>query len=126
MSSDGLCEPTARFYEALARARTMCGAGMGFNSLQLLTDLVEATRGARWVASSTMEGALTEVDGDITQAIQSSKEQIEADLVEDMALACATAARLRITLQHSKEEIGRWGGEYPFEKAFVSTQYWNF
>ncbi|EMD32050.1 hypothetical protein CERSUDRAFT_119050, partial [Gelatoporia subvermispora B] len=108
IADHGLWEPTSQLYKVLKNARTIYGAGMGFASLSLLTEMVEATAGARWKESSDMDGALTELDGDITQAIQSAKEQIEGGRLGDIEAARATVDRLRSALQRSEEDISRW------------------
>lgn len=68
--SDGGITPTPQLTEALARARSLYGAGMGFASLGVLEAVVKATIGLRWEAGSEMSEILALVDADISQAIQ--------------------------------------------------------
>lgn len=71
-SSGNVAKPTPQLTEALARARTLYGAGMGFASLRILETIVRATLGLRWEAEGDMADSLAVVDADISQAIQVS------------------------------------------------------
>ena len=62
--------PTPQLHEALNRARTLYGAGIGFASFSILTAVVKATVGLRWEEDSEMADALAEIDADLGQAIQ--------------------------------------------------------
>lgn len=70
-SLDGIhAVPTPDLDKALARARSLYGAGMGFSSLNILTSVVKATIGLRWEDNGAMEHDLAVTDSDISQAIQ--------------------------------------------------------
>lgn len=62
--------PTPELDKALARARSLYGAGMGFASLGILSSIVKATVGLRWEDDGAMAHVLAVVDADISQAIQ--------------------------------------------------------
>ncbi|OCH86360.1 hypothetical protein OBBRIDRAFT_738153 [Obba rivulosa] len=126
VSSGGKWTPTPQLNRLLACVRSIYGAGMGFASLRILAEIIEATSGTRWEDDSEMEDVLTEIDGDVTQAIQSSKEQMEGGRVENVTAARETVERLRTALRNSKEDVASWGEMYPFEKAAASVQYWKF
>jgi len=66
--------PTSQLNEALSRARTLYGAGMGFASLGILESVVRATVGLRWEDVGELSDILALVDADISQAIQVSNE----------------------------------------------------
>ena len=70
-SLDGIYAiPTPELDKALARARSLYGAGMGFASLNILSSIVKATIGLRWEVSGAMVHVLAVIDSDISQAIQ--------------------------------------------------------
>jgi hypothetical protein len=71
-SSGYVSKPTPQLAEALARARTLYGMGMGFASLRILTAIVRVTFGVKWEAEGGTADALAVVDADISQAIQVS------------------------------------------------------
>lgn len=62
--------PSSSLVDALRRARTIYGCGLGFASLPILTEVVGATIGLRWDQDGDMVKALADIDTDITQAIQ--------------------------------------------------------
>ncbi|KAI0365639.1 hypothetical protein BV20DRAFT_1124819 [Pilatotrama ljubarskyi] len=74
----GAWEPTAELFTTLARSRVLYGAGMGVVSLAALTEVVKSAVGVRWDEDSRMEDVLAAIDADITQAMQSAKEEIES------------------------------------------------
>jgi hypothetical protein len=117
----GEITPTNTLAEVLARARTVYGVGMGFASLELLIPAVEATIGAKWTKGSYTEEVLTEIDADIVQAIQSCKEELEADPVKERSAARQIVSKLHRAIRDSSRE-----GALPFEKAEYSIQYWKF
>ncbi|KDQ49458.1 hypothetical protein JAAARDRAFT_42876 [Jaapia argillacea MUCL 33604] len=124
--STGLSVPTSELEDHLARSRSLFGAGMGFTSLAMLTSVVEAVKGHRWEDDGEMADALAMVDADITQAIQSSKEELEAGRVIDLSSARETAYTLKSALKGSIRDTENWGGEFPFERAAASVDYWKF
>jgi hypothetical protein len=62
--------PTQELDNALARARSLYGAGMGFASLGILSSIVKATVGLRWEEDGAMADVLAVIDADISQAMQ--------------------------------------------------------
>src|SRR5438477_12128534 len=56
--------PTPQLNDALTRARTLYGAGMGFASLSILAAVVRATVGFRWDEDGDMAEALAAIDAD--------------------------------------------------------------
>ncbi|KAF9076350.1 hypothetical protein BDP27DRAFT_1313183 [Rhodocollybia butyracea] len=118
---DGEIIPTETLTEVLARARTVYGVGMGFQSLELLIPFVQATIDARWAENSHTAEILAEVDADIVQAIQSCKEELETDCAKERGTARQIVSRLQRAIHDSSR-----GGKLPFEKAGYSIQYWKF
>ncbi|EPQ55539.1 hypothetical protein GLOTRDRAFT_115901 [Gloeophyllum trabeum ATCC 11539] len=125
-SPSGLSKPAPSLEEVLKRARSLYGAGMGFASLSLLASIVRDTWGRRWEAEGEMIDALTMIDADITQALQSSREELEGGRIADLAAARAAAAELREALKGSDAEVTTWGGEFPFERGAASMDHWKF
>ncbi|KZP32720.1 hypothetical protein FIBSPDRAFT_848501, partial [Athelia psychrophila] len=69
-SCDDCVIPTPLVKEALCRARTLYGAGMGLASLGVLEPIVRGTIGVRWEEPGELSDVLAVVDADISQAIQ--------------------------------------------------------
>jgi len=124
--SDGIIVPTSQLNEALSRARSLYGAGMGFASLGILESAVRATIGLRWEEVSELSDTLALVDADISQAIQSSKEEIDAGRVGDLTAARQIVGELRAVVRDSFLDCETWGGEFPFERASGSIEFWKF
>ncbi|TFK32754.1 hypothetical protein BDQ12DRAFT_476291 [Crucibulum laeve] len=122
---DAPSAPTQHLYDTLARARSTYGAGMGFASLGILTSIIRATVGLRWEDDGDMADILAVIDADIGQAIQSSKEEIEGGRITDFLSARRVVNDLRSALNESMTDVHSWGGEFPFERASASIQYWK-
>ncbi|KAG1835781.1 hypothetical protein F4604DRAFT_1853211 [Suillus subluteus] len=99
---------------ALARARSLYGAGMGFASLGILSSIVKATRMAQWA------DVLAVIDADISQAMQSCKEELEGGRVSDTAVPQEAIGNL------CARDVEIWGGEFPFDRASNSIECWKF
>lgn len=123
--SDGSSRPSSELPHILRRARVLYGAGMGFTSLGVLAEVVRSTVGMRWEEDSEMADVLTAIDADMTQAIQSSKEETGAGRVADIAVARAAVGDLQSALVSSSRDVESWGGEFPFDRAAASIQYWK-
>lgn len=118
-------ESTEHLEHILNRARSYYGVGLGFASLTMLTDVVRSTKGLEWEDVSQMTSALSVVDSDITQAIQSSKEELDAGRVEDLSVAHQAVDELRRAILESHREVKAWGGEPPFERSLASVLHWK-
>ena len=105
----------------LSHARSLYGAGMGFDSLDLLTVVVRATTGLRWDPSDSIADVLAVIDADISQAIQSCKEEIASGHTRDINVARSSLRKLRSALDDCRTEIEAWGGEYPFERGSANA-----
>jgi len=123
---DGQATPLPHLQEVLTRARSLYGAGLGFLSLPVLASIVRATIGLRWEDDGDMADILAVIDADIGQAIQSSKEEIEGSRVMDLATAREARNELRSAVNDSMADVKSWGGEFPFERASSSIEYWKF
>ncbi|KAG5641462.1 hypothetical protein DXG03_005139 [Asterophora parasitica] len=129
--------PTQHLHDVLTRARSLYGAGMGFTSLNVLATLVRASVGLRWEDESELAELLAVIDADIGQAIQasvgadrssppqSSKEEIEGGRVNDIGTVRAIVDELRTAVKESMVDVKAWGGEFPFERAASSLEYWK-
>ena len=116
---------TAELRALLTRARMLYGVGMGFASLRLLAQPVSAAGKLRWEKGSDIEDVLAEIDADISQALQSSREELDSGRVTNVAAAREALEELRAAIRESKREIEIWGGTYPFERAAISVEYWK-
>ena len=107
----------------------MYGVGLGFAALQYLTPAIQQTVGLSWEEDDELAKSLTVLDSDMTQAIQSSKEELirEGDGFDvDKAKAVVTELQLRLSeVSASVKSRGARGGEFPFEKTQETLQYWK-
>ncbi|KIL61698.1 hypothetical protein M378DRAFT_166666 [Amanita muscaria Koide BX008] len=117
--------PTECLHDALSRARKLFGSGMGFASLGILTTIVRATLGLRWDDEGDMADVLATIDGDITQAIQSCKEEVTCGRLNDYICAKNSVNELRVAISECQRDVGSWGGEFPFDRASSSLEFWK-
>ncbi|KAF8239087.1 hypothetical protein L208DRAFT_1386536 [Tricholoma matsutake] len=117
--------PTQQLHDTLTRIRSLYGAGLGFASISALVPIIRATIGLRWESNGVMADILAVIDADIGQAIQSSKEEIEGSRVRDIVSARGVVSDLRVAVNESLADTRSWGGEFPFERAVSSIQYWK-
>lgn len=123
---NGLAVPTQSLETILRRSRAFYGAGMGLASLGVLTEVVKSTLGLHWDLDGTTADVLAAVDADISQAIQSSKEELGGGRVSDLSTARLVVRDLTVAVSESLRDCERWGGEFPFERALASVEYWKF
>ncbi|KAJ8593267.1 hypothetical protein M405DRAFT_859037 [Rhizopogon salebrosus TDB-379] len=125
-SPNGICAiPTPELDKALARARSLYGAGMGFASLSILSSIVSATVGLRWEEDGAMAHVLAVIDADISQAIQSCKEELEGGRMNDLTAAHEAIRNLRSCIRESARDVEIWDGEFPFDRASNSIDCWK-
>ncbi|KAI9461904.1 hypothetical protein BJY52DRAFT_164069 [Lactarius psammicola] len=117
--------PTSSLYDILAHARALYGAGMGLTSFGIFANIVRSSLGLRWTPYGATADALTLIDGDICQAIQSSKEEIDSGRAGDIESARAKITELRAALKESADAVARWGGDFPFERAAATLEVWK-
>jgi hypothetical protein len=118
--------PTAELYDILAHARALYGAGMGLSSFGVFATIVRTSLGLRWTPYGAAADSFALIDGDICQAIQSSKEEIDSGRAGDVESARAKVADLRGALKESADAVSRWGGDFPFERATATLDVWKF
>lgn len=114
--------PTPALYDLLARARAHFGAGNGLFSLTLLVVIVRATVDLRWAEDGPLADTLAVVDGDIAQAVQSSKEEIMAGRVEDMMMARKVVDELRTAMREVSLVVELWGADFPYERGLANLE----
>ncbi|KAI0061332.1 hypothetical protein BV25DRAFT_776918 [Artomyces pyxidatus] len=112
--------PTSGLHDALAHARCLYGAGMGLAALRIFAAIVRVTLGMRWSPMGPTSDVLSLIDAEICQAIQSSKEEIDAGRGEG-----SSVVELRALLQESERDVEGWGGDFPFERALGSLECWK-
>jgi len=118
--------PTAGLYDILAHARALYGAGMGLTTFGVFASIVRTALGLRWSSFGAAADAFALIDGDICQAIQSSKEEIDSGRGGDLEIARAKVADLRAALKESSDAVSRWGGDFPFDRAQATLDVWKF
>lgn len=84
-------------------------------------------------SSSTLETIFAEIDADISQALQSTREELESGRVggvgggnpNDKTIARDALNQLRNAVEDSMRDVEQWGGVYPFERAAASLEFWK-
>lgn len=109
--------PTTKLNGLLEYTRSLYGAGMGFDGIELLTGVVRATSGLRWGPSDHLIDVFAIIDVDISQAIQSCKEELANGYVRDIGIARTALRKLRGALVDCRREVESWGGEFPFSRG---------
>ncbi|KAG9308215.1 hypothetical protein JVU11DRAFT_12228 [Chiua virens] len=117
--------PTPELENVLARVRSLYGAGMGFAGLSLLSSVVNATVGLRWEKEGSMADILVVIDADISQAIQSCKEELAGGRIDDVTAARETMSKLWASLEESCRDVEIWRGEFPFDRAASTLEDFN-
>ena len=118
--------PSSRLYGLLSHTRTLYGAGLGFDSLDILAGIVRATKGLRWDEDDHLANELANIDADISQAIQSCKEELAGDNVRDINAARTALNDLRAALDDCYADVTRWNGEFPFERGAANADCLDF
>ncbi|KAI5117817.1 hypothetical protein M0805_004947 [Coniferiporia weirii] len=113
--------PSAKLHGLLAYSRTLYGAGLGFDSIEVLTGVVRATAGLRWGPDDRLVDVLAAIDADISQAIQSCKEELAGGNVRDIGTARTVLRKLRAALAECRAEVEDWGAEFPFSRGSANA-----
>ncbi len=123
---DGRTVAGSELSSVLVRARSLYGAGLGLDSLRVLASVVRATIGHQWEKEDgNLEMIFAEIDADISQALQSTREELESGRASDKGVARAALGELRNAVEDSQRAVGSWGGVYPFERAAASLEFWK-
>ncbi|KAF8583531.1 hypothetical protein K439DRAFT_1634378 [Ramaria rubella] len=122
----GIATPTHHFTEVLRHARMLFGAGLGVDSLPVLTYVIRATFPLRWTMSDNdpLLPHLAIIDSDLSQAIQSCKEEVAAGFLQsedEIAGAKAALDELFRALEESRRLAATWGGEFCFDRVCPSV-----
>lgn len=124
-SHDGLPKPTDLFYQTLQDARSIYGAGLGRTALRYLTPVLQQTIDLQWVEDDEMAIALAVLDSDMTQAIQSSKDEMMREGGTSVSETRTVVKELQLRLSEASASVGLWGGEFPFERTQASLEHWK-
>jgi len=81
--------------------------------------------GLQWEEDDEMADSLAILDSDMTQAIQSGKEELARENGAGLNEARAVVKELRLRLSEASASVNAWGGEFPFERAESSLEYWK-
>ena len=98
---------------------------MGFASLRVLAQAVRASSLVFWSEGSEMDRILAEIDADISQALQSSREEMDSGRMGDITTARGAINDLKSAVKESKLAVDTWGGVCPFERAEASLDFWK-
>lgn len=94
-------------------------------ALRYLTPAMQQTIGLRWEDDDEMADSLAVLDSDMTQAIQSSKEELMREKGVGVNEARVVVKELRLRLSEASASVKAWGGEFPFERTQASLEYWK-
>jgi hypothetical protein len=86
---------------------------------------MQQTIGLRWEEDDEMADSLAVLDSDMTQAIQSGKEELMRESGAGVNEARAVVKELRLRLSEASASAKSWGGEFPFERTQASLEYWK-
>ncbi|KAH9913207.1 uncharacterized protein B0H18DRAFT_1050295 [Fomitopsis serialis] len=124
-TSRGLSAPTDKLRQVLSRVRALYGAGLGFASLKILAVIVKAAEGVKWMEGSELETLLAAIDVDISQAIQSCKEEADSGRVTNLAFGRAAVNELRAAVKGNRMVVVSGVGGYQFEQGENALDYWK-
>ncbi|KAF5358767.1 hypothetical protein D9758_008573 [Tetrapyrgos nigripes] len=112
--------------DSIPGSRPLFEYGISNDGEPLPTDwLFETLARFKWDSQGEMAKALTVVDSDISQAIQSCKEEMDAGRASDVEEVRVIVQYLRSAVDQSMMDVESWGGEFPFERASFSIEYWK-
>lgn len=117
--------PTETLRRVLSRARALYGAGLGFASLRVLAVVVRAAEGIRWVEGSELETMLAVIDVDISQAVQSCKEELGSGRAADPVFVKSALNELRTAVRENRSMVGAGRGGYLFEQGENALDFWK-
>jgi len=116
---------TPELRDTLRKARSLYGAGLGFASLKVLARPIRAIASFRWQDSPALESTFAEIDADISQALQSSREEMESGRLADISTARAALEELKLAIKESRQAVEGWRGVFPFERAAATLEFWK-
>ncbi|KAI0695973.1 hypothetical protein C8T65DRAFT_664482 [Cerioporus squamosus] len=117
-------EATPQLDTVLRRARALYGSGLGLASLRVLTAVVVAAGRTRWEPDSDLETLLAYVDADISQAVVSVGQEMDAGRTGAEEEAETHKAMIN-ALKTCGESVAAWEGDFPFERAMDSVEQWK-
>ncbi|TFK92063.1 hypothetical protein K466DRAFT_573321 [Polyporus arcularius HHB13444] len=117
-------EATPELEAVLRRARALYGSGMGLASLRVLTAVVVAAGRTRWEPDSDLETLLAYIDADISQAVVSAGQEMDAGRTGADEEA-ETHKAMASALKACGDSVGAWEGDFPFERAVDSIEQWK-
>ncbi|EPS94820.1 hypothetical protein FOMPIDRAFT_58724 [Fomitopsis schrenkii] len=120
-----LTMPTETLRRVLSRARALYGAGLGFASLRVLAVVVRAAGGIQWVEGSELETTLAAIDVDISQAVQSCKEELDSGRATDPVFVKTALNELRTAVRENRRVIGTGRSGYLFEQGENALDFWK-
>jgi len=122
-------EPAPAFDSTQSRYRCLMGCGRGFESVELLTAVVQQV-GQMQAKLGTGQDApevLSSIDGDIVQVVTAVQKELTASsgLRQKSEIETATLDHLRNALLACKEQAELSGREFPFERGFSRLEMFN-
>ncbi|KZT66215.1 hypothetical protein DAEQUDRAFT_752233 [Daedalea quercina L-15889] len=116
---------TAKLQQILSQVRALYGAGLGFAGLRILAVVVKAAEGIRWTEGSELETALAAIDVDISQAVQSCKEEVDSGRMSDQVFARTAVNELRTAVKSNRRVVESGRGGYLFEQGENALDFWK-
>ncbi|KAM3069029.1 hypothetical protein ACMFMG_004208 [Clarireedia jacksonii] len=124
-SSNGSVKPTADLQKIQGRYRCLMGCGFGFESMELLTSVIQQLQAMQWNENTQDEDGegfldvLATIDGDVVQATTAvHKQLLTSSGIRPMDSEDAkTVAGLKATLYKCRDEAASSGQDFAFERG---------
>jgi hypothetical protein len=121
-------EPKLEFDLIQSRYRCLMGCGRGFESVDLLTTVVQQFGEMQADLGTVRESiALSAIDGDVVQVVTSVQKELttSSGMREKTEFEIATLEKLRDALLTCKKQAEQSGGDFPFERGYSRLQMFN-
>jgi len=122
-------EPAPAFDSTQRRYRCLMGCGRGFESVELLTAVVQQIGEvqAKSATGQDLTDVLSAIDGDIVQVVTAVQKELttSSGLRQKSEIETVALKQLRNALLACKEQVKLNGREFPFERGFSRLQMFN-
>jgi len=126
---DSNLEPTQSFDSTQSRYRCLMGCGRGFESVEVLTAVVQQVGEIQAKSATGQESAevVAAIDGDVVQVITAVQKELttSSGLRQKTEIETATMDKLCDALLACKEQAQLSGREFPFERGLARLQMFN-
>ncbi len=93
--------------------------------MRVLAQPVRAIADVRWENNVAMDSLFADIDADISQALQSCREEFDGGRLTDVAAARAALDDLKAAVRESQSAVQSWKGNFPLERAAATLEFWK-